>query len=91
MTIEIKVDTWTVISLWSSQVPEQVRARLIKDPHVGMIHGGWKDILVFHGDDGGWCTEYGARSNVHKWLEEVRRSAGLPASGKAFYLLIKSE
>lgn len=89
--IELKVTVWSVITLWSKQVQPQVLQRLLKDPHVGVIHGGWKDVLVYHGDDGGWCTEYGVRSNVYKWLEDVRRSAGFPPSGRAFYLLIKTE
>lgn len=51
------------------------------------IHGAYRDRLVRHGDDGGWCIDTKSRAVIRR-LEKLRIDAGLPASGEVFYLKV---
>ena len=88
LTLEVK--QWCVITTWDNEVPEDVLAVLQKDEHVSKINGQWKDLLIYHGDDGGWCVSAGERSRTYRFLEMIRKAVGYDRSGTVFHLHIKS-
>ncbi|MFA6132384.1 MAG: hypothetical protein WC869_00055 [Phycisphaerae bacterium] len=80
---------WDVLDIFDTSVPGLVEL-LEADGGADKIHGAWGDLLIRHGDDGGWCTKHAKpRSKLHNYLEKIRLAAGFPATGQVFYLLVK--
>jgi hypothetical protein len=84
----LSVTHWTVIEIFDTDVPGLVEL-IHDDGHPDRVHGGFHDILVRHGDDGGWCVNALPRSKLHNYLERIRVAADYPDHGEVFYLLVK--
>lgn len=88
--VPVRTEQWEILSSYEYEVPADVMQDL-RDPARGIdrIHGGLKDLLIRHGDDGGgWSVDLPKDSRAHQWLEAVREEAGYPSSGASYYYLI---
>ena len=84
----LTVTHWTVIEIFDTDVPG-LSELLTAAKHSDTVHGGFKDILVRHGDDGGWCVDALPRSKLYNYLEKIRNAVNYPDHGAVFYLIIK--
>ncbi len=89
--LAVEIERWTVVTTWSANVPKAVLAVLKRDERVSKVHGCWHDLLIRHGDDGGWCVDVGEQTETYRWLEAVREAARFDRQGTVFHLLIKTE
>lgn len=79
---------WNMVEIFDTDVPGLVEL-LEAAKHHDTIHGAFRDILVRHGDDGGWCVDANPRTKLHNYLEKIRIAAGYPDHGEVFYLVVK--
>lgn len=78
---------WEILSVDEAEVPGLVDL-LAAANHRDAIHGNLRDILIRHGDDGGWCVDTLPGSLLHTYLETIRAAAGYPDHGMVFYVVI---
>lgn len=80
---------WEILEIFNTDVPGLMELLEKDGEPVDRIHGCFRDVMVRHGDDGGWCINGGERSKVRKYLEKVRIAAERPDHGEVFYLVVK--
>lgn len=88
--LSLEIQQWCVITTWDTSVPKDVLKVLQKDKHVSKFHGAWEDLLIYHGDDGGWCVSALESSKTYRFLEKIRKAVGYDRQGTVFHLHIKS-
>ena len=85
---------WRMIEVNESEVPGLLEL-LEKSKHLDWVHGQFRDAIVRHGDDGGWCIMPAETSALYKRinavLETIRLAADYPDHGEVFYLIVKRD
>lgn len=78
---------YTVVEVWADEVPAEILDLLIYDDEY-VYRICFDDLLIYHGDESGWCVDDRIIDKVEPWLEEQRRGLGIPEAN-AFWLRVK--